>query len=223
MEGKSLMPKWGTRHTFITLSFFLMIMNQCWRINLSVAIVAMVNHGKYFKSKVKQVLQITYSILFPFFKLGMIQEQLQEMSVHSLKKPISRYSKLKILYKKQTFACRLCNNNTYFSPYFRIQYKVVNLIGMLNNKEWYVINSMSTYLFLMIFSISGFGSLLLWLYNNHASRWIFGRNVQFQKCHTSFSNWSNCLFVFESNNGKNRWICRIHNPKSHPRNVTGKI
>ena len=150
MEGKSLMPKWGTRHTFITLSFFLMIMNQCWRINLSVAIVAMVNHGKYFKSKVKQVLQITYSILFPFFKLGMIQEQLQEMSVHSLKKPISRYSKLKILYKKQTFACRLCNNNTYFSPYFRIQYKVVNLIGMLNNKEWYVIDSMFTYLFLML-------------------------------------------------------------------------
>ena len=48
MEGKSLMQKWGARHTFITLSFFLMIMNQCWRINLSVAIVAMVNHGKVF-------------------------------------------------------------------------------------------------------------------------------------------------------------------------------
>ena len=49
MEGKSWIQKWGTRHTFITLSFFLMIMNQCWRINLSVAIVAMVNHGKYTK------------------------------------------------------------------------------------------------------------------------------------------------------------------------------
>ena len=47
MEGKSWIQKWGTRHTFITLSFFLMIMNQCWRINLSVAIVAMVNHGEY--------------------------------------------------------------------------------------------------------------------------------------------------------------------------------
>ena len=46
MERKSIFQKWGARHTFITLSFFLMIMNQCWRINLSVAIVAMVNHGK---------------------------------------------------------------------------------------------------------------------------------------------------------------------------------
>lgn len=41
---KTLFHKWGTRHTFILLSFFLMMMNQCWRINLSVAIVAMVSN-----------------------------------------------------------------------------------------------------------------------------------------------------------------------------------
>jgi ACS family sodium-dependent inorganic phosphate cotransporter-like MFS transporter 5 len=39
------MKGWGTRHTFILMSFFMMVLNQCWRINLSVAIVAMVNQG----------------------------------------------------------------------------------------------------------------------------------------------------------------------------------
>ena len=45
---------WGVRHTVLVLSFLLMFMGQCWRSNLSVAIVAMVQHGKtrilqYFK------------------------------------------------------------------------------------------------------------------------------------------------------------------------------
>ena len=37
---------WGVRHTALVLSFLLMFMGQCWRSNLSVAIVAMVQHGK---------------------------------------------------------------------------------------------------------------------------------------------------------------------------------
>lgn len=46
MENNSKPQGWGVRHTFLILTFILMFMNQCWRSNLSVAIVAMVKHGK---------------------------------------------------------------------------------------------------------------------------------------------------------------------------------
>ena len=45
--GTKIKPSgWGVRHTILILSFLLMFMGQCWRSNLSVAIVAMVKHGK---------------------------------------------------------------------------------------------------------------------------------------------------------------------------------
>ena len=46
MENNSKPQGWGVRHTFLILTFFLMFMNQCWRSNVSVAIVAMVKHGE---------------------------------------------------------------------------------------------------------------------------------------------------------------------------------
>ena len=46
MENNSKPQGWGVRHTFLIMTFFLMFMNQCWRSNVSVAIVAMVKHGE---------------------------------------------------------------------------------------------------------------------------------------------------------------------------------
>ncbi len=57
-------PKgWGTRHTFIFMAFMARVIEQGLRVNLSLAIVAMVKQGKCF-------VLIFCSVLFTSFCLG---------------------------------------------------------------------------------------------------------------------------------------------------------
>ena len=51
MDNQTKHYGWGKRQIFIFMSFCLMVMNQCWRNNLSVAIVAMVKQGNMYSKK----------------------------------------------------------------------------------------------------------------------------------------------------------------------------
>jgi hypothetical protein len=54
-------PKgWGTRHTTVCMLFLAMFIHQCLRVNVSVAIVAMVKNGKELTKKVVSPRDLPY-------------------------------------------------------------------------------------------------------------------------------------------------------------------
>ncbi len=61
-----MLEKWGARHTFILMSFLFMLLAQSMKVNLSVAIVAMVNSQESnYSTKVDTSTNEVSSFLYP--------------------------------------------------------------------------------------------------------------------------------------------------------------